>query len=135
LLTRAGTLKTPDAQQSTQHFESNSADIAGHDQSHTTIRNSSTVILYLVVFKNAKDPRVMSGLADFVDLIPESAAEVLQKNYDENENGYAYAWNASCAFIDCSALARKYGQERRVDARHELVAHLRAELKHHEAAH
>jgi hypothetical protein len=80
-------------------------------------------IIYLIVFAKIQDARIIPALANYMDSLPESAG---QQSISNRYNPFEYAMKASCGFVDCSSVKRKYKYDQLFRARREIAALLRA---------
>jgi hypothetical protein len=88
------------------------------------IRYRLTPIVYFIVFKEAKDPRVLPALADYLDSIPEKDKQPASSYFEENP--FIYAVRAVEAFIP---LRHDTSDDPFLE-RHRIASQLRTEFKH-----
>ena len=79
------------------------------------IHYQPTRLVYYMVFRQTKDPRVLPALADYLDSSAPTSAEP-----------FPYALWAACSFVDCYKNIRNNGESNANSlARHEIAKQLR----------
>jgi len=119
--------KKPELQYLILHFSEAGPQMIRRLQTPGALHYDDTRILYFIVFRLSKNPKVLPLIADYLDL-PESRLPAPMVSW---EHPFPYAIYAAQSFVDLTRFLAPFAQRNVIpsDVRHQMAEAVRAEYK------